>query len=291
MKEEMMEIGIGTPATIPGCSGDLVLEWARTADAGPFASLAIIDRLVYPNYEPLITLAACAGATHRIRLVTSVLLAPLRNPALLAKEAASLDALSGGRLTLGLGVGAREDDFSAASVNYHERGNIFDEQLALMRRVWAGGPVNADAGPMGPAPAREGGPAILIGGYSPAALKRVGKWGDGFLAGGTDAATAKQLYELALESWHAEGRHGKPRFVTAFYYGLGERSAERTAEYIRHYYAFMPHVEQMAQSVPSTPQAVKERIETFADAGADEVLAWPTIPEIAQVDLLAELIQ
>src|SRR5438067_2210143 len=103
-----MEIGIGLPATIPGVEGERVLEWARRADAGPFSSLGIIDRLVYPNYEPLIALAAAAGATRRIRLMPSILIAPLRNTAMLAKEAASLDALSGGRLTLGLAVGGRE---------------------------------------------------------------------------------------------------------------------------------------------------------------------------------------
>ncbi|HKS68834.1 MAG TPA: LLM class flavin-dependent oxidoreductase, partial [Ktedonobacterales bacterium] len=106
-----MRVGIGLPASIPGVQGRLLLDWAQRADAGPFASLGIIGRLVYPNYDPLIALAGAAGVTVRIRLMTTVLLAPLRNTAILAKQAASLDALSGGRLTLGLGVGAREDDF------------------------------------------------------------------------------------------------------------------------------------------------------------------------------------
>src|SRR5215210_9325725 len=110
-----MNIGIGLPATIPGTSSSLVLDWAKRADAGPFSSLGIIDRLVYPNYEPLVTLAAAAGATRRIRVMTTVLLAPLRHATILAKQAASLDALSGGRFTLGLSVGGREDDYRAAS--------------------------------------------------------------------------------------------------------------------------------------------------------------------------------
>jgi alkanesulfonate monooxygenase SsuD/methylene tetrahydromethanopterin reductase-like flavin-dependent oxidoreductase (luciferase family) len=283
-----MRIGIGTPATIPGTSGELVLEWARKADDGPFSSLAIIDRLVYANYEPLITLAACAGATRRIRLLTSVLLAPLRNSALLAKEAASLDSLSGGRLTLGLGVGGRPDDFTAAEVAFDQRGRIFDEQLSLLRRVWKGEPVNDAVGPIGPKPARPDGPELLIGGYAPAAIKRVGKWGDGFISGGVDPGSAKSLYDLALQSWQEERRSGQPRFVVGFYYGLGENAAEHAGQYIRHYYAFLPQVEQMAQAIPTTTQAVKDTIQRFGDVGVDEAIAWPCIANLAQVELLAD---
>ena len=121
-----MKIGIGFPANIPGVQGKLLIEWAKKADAGPFSSLGLIDRLVYDNYDTLIAFAAAAGATQRIHLTTSVLLAPLRNTAVLAKQAASLDALSGGRLTLGLGIGSREDDYQAASVPFNRRGKIFD---------------------------------------------------------------------------------------------------------------------------------------------------------------------
>src|ERR671933_208143 len=113
-----MDIGIGLPATIPGTSGSLVLDWAKRADSGPFSSLGIIDRLVYPNYEPLITLAAAAAVSSRVRLMSTVLIGPLRPSGLLAKQAAPIDALSGGRLTLGLGVGAREDDFRAAPASW-----------------------------------------------------------------------------------------------------------------------------------------------------------------------------
>src|ERR671917_1705574 len=116
-----MDVGIGLPATIPGTSSSLILDWAKRADSGPFSSLGILDRLVYPNYDPLITLAAAAAVTDRVRLMSAVLLAPLRGAGVLAKQAATIDALSGGRLTLGLGVGGREDDFQAVGESFHDR--------------------------------------------------------------------------------------------------------------------------------------------------------------------------
>ncbi|HEY8489364.1 MAG TPA: LLM class flavin-dependent oxidoreductase [Dehalococcoidia bacterium] len=123
---------------------------------GPLSSLGIIDRVVYPSFEPMVTLAAAAGVTQRIRLMTSILLAPARNAGILAKQAASLGALSGGRLTLGLGVGAREDDFLAAPALFHDRGARFQEQLATMRRIWAGEPAAPGAAPRAQPPARAG---------------------------------------------------------------------------------------------------------------------------------------
>src|ERR687896_428011 len=176
-----MDIAIGLPATIPGTSGSLVLDWAKRADSGSFSSLGIIDRLVYPNYEPLVTLAAAAAVTDRVRLMTSVLIAPLRQAGVLAKQAATIDALSGGRLTLRLSVGAREDDFRAAPASFHDRSRSFEEQLELMKRVWSGQPVRDEVGAVGPPPAQAGGPELLIGGYTPFSIRRVGRWGDGFI--------------------------------------------------------------------------------------------------------------
>src|ERR687886_3033903 len=165
-----MDVAIGLPATIPGTSGSLVLDWAKQADSGPFSSLGIIDRLVYPNYEPLVTLAAAAAVTARVRLMSTVLIAPLRQAGVLAKQAATIDKLSEGRLTLGLGVGAREDDFRAAPASFHDRSRRFEEQLKLMKRLWSGKPGSNEVGPVGPPPAHSGGPELLIGAHSPTAI-------------------------------------------------------------------------------------------------------------------------
>src|ERR671916_2133112 len=287
-----MDIGIGLPATIPGTSSSLVLDWTGRADSGPFSSLGIIDRLVYPNYEPLIKLAAAAAVSDRVRLMTSILIAPLRQAGVLAKQAATIDALSGGRLTLGLGVGAREDDFRAAPASFHDRGRRFEEQLELMKRVWSGQPVSGEVGPVGPPPARAGGPELLIGGYTPVSIRRVGRWGDGFISGGIpDPEQVRQMFDVAEESWRAEGREGRPRLVGCIYYALGPNAADRGADYIRDYYSYFgPAADDMARSIPSSPETLDNLIRGLGDVGADEVVCWPTVAELDQVDRLAELI-
>ena len=134
-----MDIGIGLPNTVPGVEGRRLIDWASEAEEAGFSTLGTIGRLVYPNYEELIALSAAAAVTSRIRLTTSVLLAPLyANAALFAKQAASLDRLSGGRLVLGLGLGGRDDDFTASALPTTGKGRRFDQQLTEMKRIWAG---------------------------------------------------------------------------------------------------------------------------------------------------------
>lgn len=286
-----MEIGIGLPAVIPGTPGDLILAWARKADEGSFSSLGIIDRIVYPNYEAMTVLAAAAGATKRVRLETTVLLAPLRDTAILAKEAASIDALSAGRLTLGLGIGGRPDDYAACNVDFHTRGKRFDDQLEVMHRIWRGEPLSASVGPIGPQPVQSGGPRILIGGYSPAAIQRLARWGEGFIAGGVPPQMAQQGYAVAEEAWRAAGRAGKPFFAAGMYFAIGEDVAESGRAYLRDYYAFIgPAVDGMAQALPTTPEAIKGAIQAFKDVGLDELMLWPTVADLDQLDRLAELL-
>src|ERR1700730_10199974 len=130
-----MDVGIGLPNAVPDTEGRTLVDWARRADEAGFSTLGTMGRLVYPNYEELITLAAAAAVTSRIRLTTSILLAPLHtNTVLFAKQAASLDRISGGRLVLGLGLGGREDDFAASGVSTQGRGRRLEEQITMMKR-------------------------------------------------------------------------------------------------------------------------------------------------------------
>ena len=284
-----MQIGIGLPNMIPGTRPATILEWARKADSSPFSSLTTLDRLIYPNYEALITLAAVASVTQRIRLMTTVLIAPLRNPGLLAKQAASLDALSGGRLTLGLGVGGREDDFVVADEPFHQRGQRFGEQLNLMRRAWAGEPPAAGVAAMGPEPVRQGGPEVLIGGYSEVALRRAAQW-DGYIAGGGgDAEAAAKLYATVQHNWQEAGRAGKPRFVCAVYVGLGPDATQRGGAYLTDYYAFLgPRAEMVAQGMISTPEGLQSARDRYEGVGADELILWPCIADLDQLDRVVE---
>ena len=287
-----MEVGIGLPSGIATASGALMLDWARRADAGPFSSLGVIDRLVYHNYEPMVSLAAAAAVTQRVRLMTVVLLAMLRNGGILAKEAASVDALSGGRLTLGMGVGRREDDFKAAPAAIRRRGRRFEEQLALMRGIWSGQPLAEDVGPIGPPPARPGGPEVLIGGTAPAALHRAGRMGDGYIAGtARDPAGLRELFDAVEEAWKAEGRSGRPRLAAVRYYALGPDALERGAVSQRDYYTNIgSNPEDAVRNMITSPEAIKGLVQGCSDIGMDELVFLPSIPELDQVDRLAEVV-
>ena len=286
-----MKIGIGLPGNIPGTKGDVILDWARRADAGPFSSLGTIDRLVYDNYDPLVVLSAAAGATSRVRLITCVLLAPLHNPGILAKQAASLDAISGGRLTLGVGVGRRPDDYEAAPAEYTQRGWQMNRSLATMRSIWNGDVVSEGLGTMGPAVVQPGGPEVLIGAGTPQAVRRVGRYADGFIAAASNPHGVDELYQVAVESWNAQGRTGTPRLAGVASYALGPNAADKVGGYIRHYYSFLGEAaENMARNAISTPEAVKDTIRDMESIGMDEVVFLPSVSDTDQLERLQDII-
>lgn len=287
-----MKVGVALPAAIAGTEASRLLEWARRADAGPFSSLGIIDRLVYPGYDPLLALAAAAAVTSRIQLMPTVLVAPLYRTGVLAKQVLSLDALSGGRLTLGLAVGMRQDDFQAAPATYRDRGRRFEQQLQELRQSWATGQVAVSAESISPLPPRPGSREILIGGYSPAAISRVGRYGDGFIAGaGLDMASAAGLYGIARASWEEAGRPGRPRFVGVGYFALGQAAVAAAPDYLRRYYAFLgPLSDLIATSVSSSPAAVAELIAAAAAAGMDELVLAPCTAALEELEGLAEVV-
>ncbi|EFF88334.1 MmcJ protein [Streptomyces sp. e14] len=281
-----MNVGIGLPIGDPAT----LLTWARRADAGPFTTLGLLDRLVYDNPEPLVALAVLAGATSRIRVQTEVLLAPLRDTALLAKQAATLDRMTGGRLTLGLGVGGRDDDHRAAGVDKRTRGRRLDEQMAVLRRLWSGEPYGDDIGPIGPAPARPGGPEVLFGGFKPAAIERVARWGDGFLAA-APPSSAGGLFETARGFWKEYGRDGEPRIVAQVNVALGTDDVIHEARTAMHaYYAFTGMADRMVAGMLTTPTEIRDAITAFADLGADEVMLYCYGLDPDQVDRLADVL-
>jgi alkanesulfonate monooxygenase SsuD/methylene tetrahydromethanopterin reductase-like flavin-dependent oxidoreductase (luciferase family) len=281
-----MNVGIGLPIGAPAT----LLDWARRADAGPFSTLGLLDRLVYHNPEPLVALAVLAGATSRVRLQTEVLLAPLRDTALLAKQAATLDRMTDGRLVLGLGVGGRDDDHRVAGVDPRTRGRRLDAQMAVMRRIWSGEPYGDDVGPIGPAPARPGGPEVLFGGFKPAALERVARWGDGFLAAAAPS-WAGGLFDTVRTFWKEHGRDGEPRIVAQVNVALGPQDVIDDARANMHaYYTFTGMADRMVAGMLTTPAEIHDAIAGFADLGADEVMLYCYGVDPAQADRLADVL-
>ncbi|MEU8270007.1 LLM class flavin-dependent oxidoreductase [Sphaerisporangium sp. NPDC049002] len=282
-----MNVGLGLPIS----DIDTLLTWARGAEAGPFTALGLLDRVVYDNPEPLVTLAAIAGATSRIRVMTEVLVAPLRQTALLAKETATLDRVSGGRFTLGVGVGVREDDFRVADVEYRRRGRRLDEQMAILRRVWSGGPYGDGIGPIGPAPARQGGPEVLFGGFVPATADRIARWGDGFLGAMFSPDEMGRFFRTVERSWQVAGRAGRPRLVAQANVALGPEPVVREARRaIGAYYDFADYTDKIVGGMLTTPEAVRRSVTAFADAGADEVMLYCWSSDMDQINRIADLV-
>jgi alkanesulfonate monooxygenase SsuD/methylene tetrahydromethanopterin reductase-like flavin-dependent oxidoreductase (luciferase family) len=281
----LVQVGVGLPSTVPGTRGTVLLDWARRADTGPFSSISVLDRLVYDSYDPLITLAAAAGATARVRLATLIAVSPLRNTMLLAKSAASLDALSGGRLTLGVAVGARHEDYEAAGVDYRMRGRRLDEQLGAFREVW-------EDTRIGPQPARVSGPELLVGGLVDETYARVARYADGYAHNGGPPRIFARAADKARAAWIDAGRPGAPRLWGQGYFALGgPDAAEAGAAYLRNYYAFTGHfAEKIAEGLLTTPQAVAQFIRGYADAGCDELVLFPTVADPAELDRLADVV-
>jgi alkanesulfonate monooxygenase SsuD/methylene tetrahydromethanopterin reductase-like flavin-dependent oxidoreductase (luciferase family) len=285
-----MDVGIGLPTTIPGVTGEQVLEWARRAEAREFSSLGTIDRLVYGNYEPLIALAAAAAVTERIRLATTILIAPNRaNGALLAKQAATLDHLSGGRLVLGVAVGGREDDYAVSGVDFHTRGKRFEGMLAQWEHLWAGEPVEG-GGVVGPQPPR-GRPTLMIGGSADVIFERAARYGDGWMMGGGTPDAFKEGAEKLGAAWQSAGREGKPRTLALAYYALGDGAQDAAKSYLHDYYAFLgEYAGMIADSAATDADTIRGYVQGFEAAGCDELILFPCDPDPDQVDLFADVL-
>jgi alkanesulfonate monooxygenase SsuD/methylene tetrahydromethanopterin reductase-like flavin-dependent oxidoreductase (luciferase family) len=283
-----MKIGIGLPNTL-NVPGSVVADWARRAEERGFTTLGTIDRIVYPTYDSLTSLAVAAGATTRIGLFTDILLTPLYPQVWLAKATASLDAMSGGRLTLGLGVGGRPDDYQAMHRPMNRRGAQMDETLELLTSAWAGEHVTGGDFPVGPPPANGNRVSILIGGTSDAAVRRVIAYGDGWTAGGGGPDAMAPMVQRIREEWRAGGREGEPRFAALTYFGLGDPDASR--ESLRRYYGFLGEwVDAITEGAQRTPDAVQGVAKQFEEVGVTELMFMPTVPDLAEVDRLADAI-
>ncbi|MBE8525356.1 LLM class flavin-dependent oxidoreductase [Amycolatopsis sp. H6(2020)] len=285
-----MDIGIGLPGHAPWTDGRALVEWARRAERRGFSTLAVSDRLVWTTPEPLITLAAAAGATERIGLLTSVLLGPLRaDHALFAKAVTTLDQLAGpGRLRLGLAPGIRDDDFTAGGVDYRTRGRQFERQLARLADIAA---TDGDD-PVGPRPATAGGPPLLFGGFSEAAVRRVATVGTGWIAGDATVEAVDEFGPVVRKAWEAAGRTGAPKIVAAVMFALGPDAKQALSAGIGPYYAFAgeEYAQEGVANAFHDAGRIKAATEEFERAGVDELIFVGNDPDPAQVDLLADAV-
>ena len=277
-----LNVGIGLPNAVPGTAASLLVEWAQKAEAGPFSSVGVVDRIVYDCHDPMTTLAAVAPATERIGLVTMVVIGPLRTTAVLAKEAATIDAVSGGRLTLGLAVGARTEDYQALGISPQGRGDRLTDQLLDLRLSWE----RADVARM------TAGPRLLVGGGSDISFLRMARYADGYVHGGGPPRTFIRAADTAHTAWSELGRLGAPQLWAQGYFALGDsQTVERGRAYMRDYYAFTgPFAERIAEGMLATPQAVAQFVRGYAEAGCEELVLLPALAELEQLDRLREVV-
>jgi alkanesulfonate monooxygenase SsuD/methylene tetrahydromethanopterin reductase-like flavin-dependent oxidoreductase (luciferase family) len=282
-----VKIGIGLPTTISGVTREQVLEWARRADAAGFSSLGTIDRIVYANYEPLVSLAAAAAVTERISLTPSILILPYRvSAAIVAKQAATLHALSGGRLVLGVAVGGREDDYEAAGADFHRRGAEMERMLDDIKRLWAG-EERGHAGGVGP-DVSDNPPPIIVGGGADAVFRRAAKYGDGWMMGGAPAQMFPEAAEKLDAAWEAEGREGEPRRMALTYFSLDDDPEAQARKTIGDYYSILgDYADMIVSGVAKGEDEVRERVRAFSETSCDELIMFPASPDPGQVDKLA----
>jgi alkanesulfonate monooxygenase SsuD/methylene tetrahydromethanopterin reductase-like flavin-dependent oxidoreductase (luciferase family) len=280
-----MKVAIGLPNAVPGTSGEQLTEWARRAEARGFSSLGTIDRIAYPSLEPLTSLAAAAAVTERIGLATTVLLGPLRvNPVALAKQVASIHKISGGRMTLGIGLGGREDDYELAGVSMRTRGKDIDAMLERMREVWAGEE-------MGPQTEPE--PRVLVAGGVEASFKRAARFGDGWIASGAPPEQFAGWREEFEAAWSAAGRSEEPQNAGLTYFSLGDRAEEEARSYLTDYYAWLGDEVAgfIADSAAKDRETVQQYVSAFESVGCQELFLFPSSSDPQQVDLLADALE
>lgn len=267
----------------------MLVDIARRADDLGFSSLATIGRVAFPSFEELVTLAAAAGATKRIGLVTDILLATAREPVLLAKQAATLDQVSGGRFVLGIGVGSRPDDFAVTGFGFKDRGKRLDAALDLMHRAWRGEPLPGTDNPVCPKPVNGHSVPIMIGGHTDRAIARLAKYGIGFTQGrGGTPEGLKGMMAKADAVWKEAGRQGKPQHQALTYFAIGGEVHEEAQLNLVDYYGDWGT--RVWNGAVKTAVEAKERVKAYEAIGCDELVLFMAAPNVAQAERLAEAV-
>jgi alkanesulfonate monooxygenase SsuD/methylene tetrahydromethanopterin reductase-like flavin-dependent oxidoreductase (luciferase family) len=207
---------------------------------------------------------------------------------LLAKQAASLDQLSGGRLVLGVGVGGREDDFTVGGQDFHSRGRRWDEELELLHRAWRGEPVRGSSQPITPRPVNGESVPLLIGGRAERAIQRLAPYGIGYAQGGGTPDSLRQAMDQVNEIWRSAGRAGEPEFRALVYFALGADAQEWGERSVRDYYGL--YGERVWAGTIKDAEAARRQVQAYTEVGCDELVFFITAPAVTQAERLAEAV-
>lgn len=294
----MDHIGLAWVNPAPLTKPESVVNFAKKCEAMGCHSMWTIDRIAYDNLEPLTVLAAAAGATQKIRLGTSVLLGNLRHASHVAKIVSTLDFISNGRVTLGLGFGSRESDYKAVEIPFEHRGSRAVEQVQLMKRLWTEDNVtfkgkfyNVENLSVGPKPIQKPHPPIWTGGSAEVALKRAGSWADGFICGSSAIPEFPSTWEKIAGYARAAGRDpNKISKAGLTFMSIDDdqnKAVKAVEDYVMRYYGRL-RADVANTSLVGSPAAVTERIGAFLSKGLDTLIIGVADPDPRQLDLFGE---
>jgi alkanesulfonate monooxygenase SsuD/methylene tetrahydromethanopterin reductase-like flavin-dependent oxidoreductase (luciferase family) len=283
-----VKVGIGLPNQVRGTRPAIIPGWASRAEQAGFSTLGTVGRIAYPGVMDTVALAAAAAVTTSIGLLSNVLLGPVWPPVLLAKETAAIDAVSGGRLTLGLGVGIRADDFVAGGPGLAGRGQRFDQDLSVYRGVWRGEPVGGGPNPAVTPGARE--IPLVFGGTVPAAFERAARWGAGYVGGPVPAPRIAPAFEAARTAWARAGRDQPPYLFGVAYFALGDPGQGRANVWDYHRGTGDRSARLVTGGLVAGPGQVKDTVAAFADIGADELIFNPAVGDLDEITRLADIV-
>lgn len=290
-----MEFGVCLPYMKRDYDRDAILNFSRRADEGVFASLSCGERIIGPTCEMRVLLAAAAAVTERVRIVPSLYVLPMHDAVWAAKEIATLDIVSGGRVTLTVGVGGREHDYRAVSADFSRRYQRMDEQVARMRRIWAGEAPFEGCDEIGPRPVQPGGVPIMAGVMGPKGMRRAAQWADGvyvFSLNG-EGHEAKRMLDMADAAWREAGRDRPPIKWAGFWYSLAPDAETRLRTYVYEYLQVAG--EKIASAVANamtrcTPDTVRESMEAFSALDVDQIVLVPATADLAELEVAESLI-